>query len=58
LKSTRSIDETLAQIDGCRCARLSEIDQGAIVDNKRLDHVLEIAQRVQRGDEDLARIFS
>jgi hypothetical protein len=27
--------------------RLSEIDQGAVVENKRLGHVLEIAQRVQ-----------
>ena len=27
--------------------RLSEIDQGAIVENKRLGHVLAIAQRVQ-----------
>ena len=27
--------------------RLSEIDQGAVVDNKRLGHVLEIAQQVQ-----------
>jgi hypothetical protein len=28
--------------------RLSEIDQGAVVDNKRLGHVLEIAQQVQQ----------
>jgi transposase len=28
--------------------RLSDIDQGAIVDNKRLGHVLRIAQQVQR----------
>lgn len=27
--------------------RLSEIDQGAIVENKRLGHVLEVAQQVQ-----------
>lgn len=27
--------------------RLSEIDQGAVVENKQLGHVLEIAQRVQ-----------
>jgi hypothetical protein len=27
--------------------RLSEIDQGAVVDNKRLGHVLEVAQQVQ-----------
>ena len=27
--------------------RLSDIDQGAVVDNKRLRHVLEVAQRVQ-----------
>ena len=28
--------------------RLSEMDQGAVVDNKRLGHVLEVAQQVQR----------
>jgi hypothetical protein len=28
--------------------RLSEVDQGAIVENKRLGHVLQIAQRVQQ----------
>jgi len=27
--------------------RLSEIDQGAVVDNKRLGHVLQVAQQVQ-----------
>ena len=27
--------------------RLSDIDQGAVVDNKRLGHVLEVAQQVQ-----------
>jgi transposase len=32
--------------------RLSRIDQGAVVENKRLGHVLEIAQRVQRERDD------
>jgi hypothetical protein len=27
--------------------RLSDIDQGAVVDNKRLGHVLQVAQQVQ-----------
>src|SRR5690349_5498266 len=32
--------------------RLSEIDQGAIVENKRLGHVLQVVQAVQQQRDD------